>query len=711
MRTLVILIAALFYGQSALSGTGDVITCAADLAKETFVNAAIGSRFDFIAKLTTPGSPNSRSLAVEDDSGAMILYNEHGDHSNFSAASGEIVRVSGKIAIGRRSRRAYADCDLIASVGHTAPVPPRTVTATELLSGDFDCRPVRLRGTVRDVADDEIDPNYIFLILNCDGEMIYVPNSSTAGNREKLNALIGATIEIGGVCAPSYLGGRRQIGRLLQPYGADSLTVINPPGADPFDVPEIRDFTKMRPPEIAALGRHKASGRVIAVWHGDSLLLKTADGKTCRVELAENNPPRFGDCIEAVGFPESDLYRINLTRAIWRPAHKAFDANPDPARTVTIESLMTDTDGRLRFDPYAHGKTIRIRGMVRTIPARGNDDGRLNLECGKFIIPVDVSANPDVTEGVNVGCEIEVTGTCIMESENWRPNLVFPKIKQMVVVVRQSGDIRILTTPPWWTPGKLLIVIGTLLIALLAILIWNAALRTLAERRGRQLFKSQIAKVESGLRVDERTRLAVELHDSITQNLTGVTFQLDAAASARPFDPAAADRHLITARRILQSCLDELRRCLWDLRSEALEERNFNQAIRITLQQVVCKADIGIRFNVNRARLQDATAHAVLRIVRELVTNAICHGKATRVRVAGEMLPEKLHFAVSDNGTGFDPSIAPGPDQGHFGLVGIRERIKNLNGRFEIEAAPGRGTRAKISINLPHKQASNEDVA
>ena len=75
------------------------------------------------------------------------------------------------------------------------------------------------------------------------------------------------------------------------------------------------------------------------------------------------------------------------------------------------------------------------------------------------------------------------------------------------------------------------------------------------------------------------------------------------------------------------------------------------------------------------------------------------HGKATKVKIAGAMDNGMLLVSVRDNGTGFDPSACPGPDEGHFGLDGIRERLRQLGGTFEITSAPNQGTAAKITLN------------
>ena len=126
-----------------------------------------------------------------------------------------------------------------------------------------------------------------------------------------------------------------------------------------------------------------------------------------------------------------------------------------------------------------------------------------------------------------------------------------------------------------------------------------------------------------------------------------------------------------------------------------------NEAIRLTLRPTIGKADLHVRFNVPRARFTDNTAHAILRIIRELAANAVRHGKATEIRVAGGIDNAILMFSVRDNGCGFDPDACPGILDGHFGLQGVRERVASLEGDIRFESAPGEGTRVSVSVGVP----------
>ena len=152
----------------------------------------------------------------------------------------------------------------------------------------------------------------------------------------------------------------------------------------------------------------------------------------------------------------------------------------------------------------------------------------------------------------------------------------------------------------------------------------------------------------------------------------------------------------------INACRNELKNCIWDLRSEALDEDRMDDAIRKSLIKDIRGEELSIRFNVPRERLTDNTVHAIVRTVRELAVNAIRHGKAKHVAIAGAIEGDTLRFSVRDDGCGFDPAKAPTVTDGHFGLAGIRERIAPFGGSFEISSAPGKGTKAVISYKVPH---------
>ena len=677
--------------------TNGLARCAADLYRAVYEKQAVGCAFDLTVRAATGSSGIAERMAVEDASGGMLLVHELPETAQVTFSAGDCLRVRGTVNRGQRSLVPYANCHRIDVFGHDSEPVPTDVSVHSVLEGEYDCRLVRIVGKVRDVFRDEIDPGFFYLILRAEADVIYLPVHAVRTDADTLERLIGSEIAVCGVCVPRDITARRAIGRLFYPAdGIASVRVIQEAG-DPFDVPTLEDIPPGSPSKIARLGRHRTSGRTIAVWDRNRILIQTADGTVHGVTLVQGNTPAYGTTVEVVGFPESDLYRINLARAIWRPSAQSVPCDETP-RSITVASFMSDARGRRCYDPYAHGKVLRLKGEVVSLPSIGNNDGRLTLQNGDYLVPIDFSANPDALDGIEAGCTLDVTGTCIMESENWQPHSAFPRIRGFALVVRTPADVRILARPPWWTVRKLFAVIGSMLALLAAIVGWNLMLRRVAERRGRQLLRAQIAQTAAALKVEERTRLAVELHDAISQTLTGASMRIDAARKLLDHDREKTARQLDIASTTLDSCREELKNCIWDLRNEALDERDLNEAIRRTLARGIGEAKLSVRFNIPRARLSDNTTNAILCVIRELAVNAVRHGRATELRIAGSFEDAWLLFSVRDNGSGFNPDEAPGVAQGHFGLQGIRERLKRLNGSIAFSRPSEGGTKAVVRI-------------
>ena len=392
-----------------------------------------------------------------------------------------------------------------------------------------------------------------------------------------------------------------------------------------------------------------------------------------------------------LGFPRTDLFRINLVRADFRILSKP----PTPAGSptdVSADKLFSGRYGEHQIQPQYHGRLIRISGEAVDVR-----DQVTTLSCGKHIVTLDASSCKGMN-GVARGCKVSATGICVINFENFLPQEPFPRINGITIVPRSADDIEVLSRPPWWTPSRLAALVAALVAFIVAILIWNRILQRMIERRGRAIYRFKIAKAESDLRLDERTRLAVEIHDSISQTLTGVSFQIDAAEKTLGVDDVAATGFLGVAKRTLLSCREELRRCLWDLRNNTLEDEVFAHAIEKTVKPHIGTAKLSVRFDVPRHSISDSTAHTILSIIRELTVNATRHGHAAHVRIAGEKRDDVVRFSVRDDGCGFDPSTRPGPTQGHFGLQGVRERVNKLQGKVKIESAPGQGTKITVEI-------------
>ena len=606
---------------------------------------------------------------------------------------GDIVEVTGRIAF-----YTYEGNEILVSssrlIRHEEPPAPIAADLRQIRDGEVTFKPVSLKGVVIDAFRDEIDLAYVWLLVRDHGVTIPITIQDASMEALDLSELVGCELSASGICIPSY-GGRR--------YGCPNVHVRNfrtdvrlrrpTPGAIE-SAPLLNPYSRTTGPSSLC----RVEGLVLAVWGDQQAIVWTQARQPIEVRFRENESvPRVGDSICAKGFAETDLFFLRLTQAFWKPLPGAGIA-PPKTKKLSATQLLSNHLGREGITPRYHGYPICLTGLVKNHPTSLSGKTLLYIESEGYLIPVDISAIGKESEDLLPETRLAVTGICLMEFNESRMIAGFPHIRGCTLIVRSKDDIQILSTPPWWTPLRLMVVIGVLLAVILVIGIWNRALKVLSERRGRELMAEQLNRASADLKVGERTRLAVELHDALSQNLTGVSLQLDAVRRFADEDRGKMARHLDMAMRTLKSCRDELRNCLWDLRNRALEEKDMNEAIRRTASPFVGDAALLIRFNVPRDQISDNTAHALMRIVRELATNAVRHGDAKTIRIAGALENGRLLFSVSDDGCGFDPANHPSVDEGHFGLDGIRDRVSRFDGALEIESVPGRGATIRISM-------------
>ena len=668
-----------------------------------------GVPFDITAWIVYPEklSKDHSNIYIKDNVGSTILLNcIAATNTDFILRAGDLVRATGRIVLERNG--IYAYCREMTRLAHREPDPPIRATVKELLSGHHDGRLVTVRGEIRDSFPDDIDNRALYFILKPPGEKsIYMAISTNNFPTADRDGVIGDMVEATGIwVSGGNSGTRRHIGRFLMLADDKPLRIIKPSTTDIFNAPEITDLKSLMPNEVPSLERRRITGTVLASWQGNQAIVRTDDGSIVRIDLSSPPVPEAGRRIEAVGFPETDLYAVNLNNARWRPAQ----GNPLPMqRPAHIPEEYIQADGTTPQQTQAafHGRTVIVTGIVRGLP-QSEGDRRLILECEGNLLPIDFSSCPDAISGLAIGCTVEVRGVWVMIADNWRPNSVFPKVKGAFVVVNAPDDLRVLVRPPWWTPGRLAVVIIALVLVIVAILVWNRMLKVLSERRGRALYDEQMSSAISELKVEERTRLAVELHDSISQVLTGIALQIDAAIGSGIDEKTKPGGFLATARSMLASCRHELRCCIWDLRTRTFEEKDLPDAIRQTLAPHIGNIPLLIRFSIPRAILSESLAHDMLRIIRELAVNAVRHGKASQIKVFGEYRENFLRFCVKDNGCGFDPATSPGPSQGHFGLSGIRERVERQNGKMVVESSPGKGTSVTVSLRIGEEERDEQ---
>ena len=611
---------------------------------------------------------------------------------------GDIVRIEGNCTNNAFLVHSFT------RLGHGEMPPPDKVTARDIQRGLCANRFITFVGKVIDIFREDIDSRFLYIVIREDNADAYFAINWNDSQALRNRRLIGAEVRVTGVCRTSVDAQRHYAGNIVEALEPNHIDILVPPVTDPHELPALDAPPCASPQVISEMGQRRVEGTVLAVMADNSFLLRDDRGALHRITpdvgLA---PPKVQDIVIAGGTVRTDFYLVNLTHAILSVIGHSTEplASPSDLRAEAILHSDKDNEG---IAPAFYGKSVRIRGKVMQPHVSAQKDSFLYLDDDSHTVPVDIAATGLPPDRFPVGTVISASGICLMDVENWTPDVPFCKIRGFSLVARTPEDICVLSRPPWWTPGRLAVALGSTFAALLFFLAWNQILRRHIEKRTRELLDEQMAHARSEFRTAERTNLAIELHDTLSQDLSAVACQIDATSSLMQSNPREASRTLDTLGTMLLSCRTELKRCLWDLRNETLEDVDLTHAIHRTLQPLMGACELTVRFNVPRDCLTDSSAHAVLCIVRELVSNALTHGKATSVKIAGALDGDRISFSVTDNGCGFVPDKRPGPDSGHFGLAGVEARIKRLHGKMDLRSAPGRGTRAAITILISEPQ-------
>lgn len=197
--------------------------------------------------------------------------------------------------------------------------------------------------------------------------------------------------------------------------------------------------------------------------------------------------------------------------------------------------------------------------------------------------------------------------------------------------------------------------------------------------------------------LQERDRIAHDLHDGISQSLFFLNVQLkevDQGLGKRPESELRVP--LSQARKVTGELFERIRQTIFDLKAtEALEQPTFCSTVRRYIDEFSDRFDIPIHVvNIDHTCKPDcpeAELH-LLRIIQEALLNARKHANPTEVRIELTSNARSDELVVSDDGCGFDPSNVPGIDEGHFGLSMMRERAQRLGGNIWIDSKPGTGT-------------------
>jgi signal transduction histidine kinase len=376
---------------------------------------------------------------------------------------------------------------------------------------------------------------------------------------------------------------------------------------------------------------------------------------------------KVGDQVEVSGEVHLNDFSSSLEHATVRVL---WEGTPIPAVTVSASQAATgvfdatfvEVEGRLRNKKYGPDNTLIFTfdagsQSFGAIMSRGRGDylfGRLKPNSLLRLRGVSL-VNPAYTNNLT----------------------------PFVLLLRSADDVDVLAGPPWWSAGHLIATAFALLALALAA----------------NLFYSRVEHWRLCAVLDERERLAHEIHDTLAQSFAGIGFQLEAIRSGVPGELSATHQQLDLASDLVRHSHEEARRSIATLRPESLESGDLVAALDLCARRMVegglvevvttCTGDV----RNMPLRITDT----LYRIGQEAIANAVRHAHPARIAIALEYEKNLVRLTVSDDGVGF----TPGGDLRGFGVRGMRKRAAGISAKIEIFSAPGQGTRIQVAAALP----------
>lgn len=205
--------------------------------------------------------------------------------------------------------------------------------------------------------------------------------------------------------------------------------------------------------------------------------------------------------------------------------------------------------------------------------------------------------------------------------------------------------------------------------------------------------------------LEERNRMARDIHDTLAQTFTGILIQLGVAKRIMHQEPEEAWRLIEQVSELAREGLAAARRSVWSLYAEAVEYTNLPEALSRSLQQM--SAGLAVHTEVTVQGVPEPLSPEIglhlLRIGQEALTNALRHAQSQRLWLEIEYQPQRVRLQVRDDGQGFDPNHGIHADG--FGLIGMRQRAERIGGQLTIASQPGQGTAVVVEVPLGPQDA------
>ncbi|MDZ8117528.1 ATP-binding protein [Pontiella agarivorans] len=613
---------------------------------------------------------------------------------------GDWIRVNGIVEPGGFSPAIVAD--QIELIDHRPLPEPMAYIPDKMRLAEMDCQWVFLSGRLIAVSTAE---NGLDAMVNIEsGENLYsvqVPYSRAGV--ERLHEMMYRDVELNAVVGIRYNSRKQAVGRAFIAHSIDDIIAVDHPGSekDPVDV----SLSELMRKDTPSYGLLKTRGVVTGVF-GKELFLR-GDAAGLRVQTAKSTDVEPGDYVEITGYvwpqPISPAFRaLEVERLKTQPM-------PEP-RQVPVGAVP---DEALNYDLIAlHAELIDIG---KQFSEGGAEQQILLCRSGAHRFEARLPVGKRAEEGISAGAELMLTGNAhLLLNPHTQGKL---KITGFWLQLRDAEDIQLLRAAPWWTPERMMWVFSALLGVIVLFLGWLVLLRQTI-RRQTGIIKE---KVEREAVLEERQRIARELHDNLEQGLGGIAIQLqncrmqNALISEKPEENVSedlkngiqkTDRAISVAQHMLAHCSKESRAAILDLRGVALQRKALADLVKEALAPVAkeCGARLEMTVSGNPVQLSRRVERHLMLIAKEAGSNAARHAAPKILKVGLRYESGRVVLTVRDDGCGFNPSSPE--KEGHFGLKGMEERAVKMNGTFRITSAPGEG--AEVYVEVPNQQVKQQ---
>jgi signal transduction histidine kinase len=643
-------------------------------------------------------APNGVIFFVQDDTGGVSVRGQREKPNRPDLKAGAIVELEGVTAPGKAvplvtSRK--KDPIRLNIVGE-APLPaPQPATIAQLaLARNQDVR-VEVAGVVRAVETEPFGgtAQETLLITLADGhDRLTVAMPGWRNPTGLPQHLIGATVRVLGVFNATPFERQPTLTNRLF-ISALKDVQVDQPATPPFKeqaetVAAVRELSH----EDLESSRRRITGLVTVVEPEKGMFVEDASGG---IWADASATATVGDTVDVTGFPAAHDGSPVLEDSVWRAAAEKLHLTP-PIVTAT-GALTGELDGRL----------VQIEALLLGVSSAG-EGPTLVLQSAERVFLARCGNSKLRMPSLGENSWLRVTGVCVNSRPPQLRNTSATQPLSFHLLISGPQAIEIARTPSWWTLQRIIMVVGGLAALALASVVWATTLRRRVTMQTDQI-REHLAREAVA---EERLRIARELHDSVQQDLLGITMQLKATDRLLDTEPAKARTALTLASAMARRSQAETHRAVWDLREAADKHSDLVTSLNDMVAGLNTddSAKVEVHSTGERRVLPQTVESHVLRVAQEAVTNSLKHGEARRIDLELHFNDDRLTLKIRDDGKGFDAEHAPSAQTGHFGLFGMKERAIKLQGDIRITSRPGEGTSVQLDVPIPAETGGNESL-